>query len=407
MRVLLSGKIYNSIDPAAAPRGSVVLITHQEAYMKIGCPKEIKSQEFRVGIIPAAVKAYVDAGHEVFVQEGAGIGSGIADEQYQQAGARICPAADEVWGASDMIIKVKEPLAAEYEFMKPGQLIYTYFHFAADEKLTRACLEKKIVALAYETVQKPDGSLPLLKPMSEVAGRMAPLMGAFYIGKIHGGRGLLATGVPGVAPANVLIIGGGTVGSNAAKVAAGLGARVTLLDIDLDTLEHLGNVMPSNVSPIYADAYTLDRGLREADIVIGAVLVTGAKAPKIIKREHLRIMKPGSVLVDVAIDQGGCAETSRPTTHSDPIYTVDGVIHYCVANMPGAYARTSTFALNNRTGKYGARLAYQGVETACLKDPALMNGLNMYKGHITFKPVAEALGLEQFYKPAAEALAHP
>ena len=321
--------------------------------MKIGCPKEIKSQEFRVGIIPAAVKAYVDAGHEVVVQEGAGIGSGIPDEQYHQAGAHICQSADEVWGASDMIIKVKEPLAAEYDFMRPGQLLYTFFHFAADEKLTRACMEKKIVALAYETVQKPDGSLPLLKPMSEVAGRMAPLMGAFYIGKIHGGRGLLPTGVPGVAPANVLIIGGGTVGSNAAKVAAGLGARITLLDIDLDTLEHLGNVMPPNVSPIYADAYTLDKGLREADIVIGAVLVTGSKAPKIIKREHLRIMKPGSILVDVAIDQGGCAETSRPTTHSDPIYTVDGVIHYCVANMPGAYARTSTFALNNRTGKYG------------------------------------------------------
>lgn len=372
--------------------------------MKIGCPKEIKSQEFRVGIIPAAVKAYVDAGHEVLVQEGAGIGSGIHDEQYNQAGARICATADEVWAASDMIIKVKEPLAAEYDFMRPGQLIYTFFHFAADEKLTRACLEKKIVALAYETVQKPDGSLPLLKPMSEVAGRMAPLMGAFYMGKFYGGRGLLPTGVPGVAPANVLIIGGGTVGSNAAKVAAGLGARITLLDIDLDTLEHLGNVMPSNVSPIYADAYTLDKGLRESDIVIGAVLVTGSKAPKIIKREHLSIMKSGSVIVDVAIDQGGCAETSRPTTHSDPIYTVDGVIHYCVANMPGAYARTSTFALNNRTGKYGVMLAHQGVETACLKEPALMNGLNMYKGYITFKPVAEALGLEQFYKPAAEIL---
>ncbi|HIJ69160.1 MAG TPA: alanine dehydrogenase [Deltaproteobacteria bacterium] len=372
--------------------------------MKIGCPKEIKNQEFRVGLIPAAVKAYVDGGHQVCVEKGAGIGSGILDRQYEKAGARICATARQVWDSSEMIVKVKEPLAAEYDFMQPGQLIYTYFHFAANEKLTRACLEKKIVALAYETVQKPDGSLPLLKPMSEVAGRMAPLMGAFYISKMFGGRGLLPTGVPGVAPACVLIIGGGTVGSNAAKVAAGLGARVTLLDINLDTLEHLGNVMPSNVSPIYADAYTLDRGLRDADIVIGAVLVTGAKAPKIIKRDHLGKMKPGSVIVDVAIDQGGCAETSRPTTHSDPIYTVDGVIHYCVANMPGAYARTSTFALNNRTGKYGLRLADQGLETACLKESALMNGLNMYKGYITFKPVAEALGLEQFYKPAPEAL---
>jgi len=373
--------------------------------MIVGCPKEIKSQEFRVGLIPAAVKAYVECGHQVYVQKGAGVGSGIEDEQYEQAGARLSLTAKEVWEASHMIVKVKEPLADEYDFMQPGQLIYTFFHFAADEKLTRACLEKKIVALAYETVQKPDGSLPLLKPMSEVAGRMAPLMGSFYICKMYGGRGLLPTGVPGVAPANILIIGGGTVGSNAAKVAAGLGARVTLLDINLDTLEHLGNVMPPNVSPIYADAYTLEKGLREADIVIGAVLVTGAKAPKIIKREHLSLMKPGSVIVDVAIDQGGCTETSRPTTHSDPVYAVDGIIHYCVANMPGAYARTSTFALNNRTGKYGLRLAQQGVEAACLNEQALMNGLNMYKGHITFKPVAEAFGMMEFYRPALEAWA--
>jgi alanine dehydrogenase len=374
--------------------------------MKIGCPKEIMNQEFRVGLIPAAVKAYVDAGHQVFVQAAAGAGSGIPDEQYEQAGARLCRTAEEVWKASEMIVKVKEPLAVEYDLMQPEQVIYTFFHFAANEELTRACMAKKIAALAYETVQKPDGSLPLLKPMSEVAGRMAPLMGAFFIGKMHGGRGLLPTGVPGVSPANVLIIGGGTVGSNAAKVAAGLGTRVTLLDLNLDTLEHLGNVMPSNVSPIFADAYTLEKGLRDADIVIGAVLVTGAKAPKIIRREHLHIMKPGSVFVDVAIDQGGCAETSHPTTHSDPIYSVDGVIHYCVANMPGAYARTSTFALNNRTGKYGLRLAGLGIENACRQEPALMNGLNMYQGHITFKPVAEAFGLEQSYKPAAEALGH-
>ncbi|MHC1725105.1 MAG: alanine dehydrogenase [Syntrophobacteraceae bacterium] len=369
--------------------------------MRIGCPKEIKSQEYRVGLIPAAVKAYIDNGHQVCIEKGAGFGSAIPDEQYASAGAQICATAEEVWNRSDMIVKVKEPLPAEYDFMRPGQLIYTYFHFAADEKLTRVCLEKQITALAYETVQKPDGSLPLLKPMSEVAGRMAPLMGAFYISKLHGGRGLLPTGVPGVTPASVLIIGGGTVGSNAARVAAGLGAKVTLLDINLDTLEYLGNVMPSNVSPIYADAYTLDRGLREADITIGAVLIPGAKAPRIIKREYLKIMKPGSVFVDVAIDQGGCAETSHPTTHSDPIYIVDDVIHYCVANMPGAYARTSTFALNNRTTKYGLLLA-QGVEAACKDNSALLNGLNMYKGFITFKPVAEAFGLEKLYKPAAE-----
>ena len=372
--------------------------------MRIGCPKETKSQEYRVGLIPAAVKAYVDNGHQVFVQKSAGVGSGITDEQYELAGARICQTDQEVWNASEMIVKVKEPLPAEYDFMQPEQLIYTFFHFAANEGLTRACLEKKIVALAYETVQKPDGSLPLLKPMSEVAGRMAPLMAAFYIGKMYGGKGILPTGVPGVAPADVLIIGGGIVGSNAAKVSAGLGARVTLLDLNLDTLEHLGNVMPPNVSPIFADAYTLDKGLREADIVIGAVLVPGAKAPRIIRREHLSIMKPGSILVDVAIDQGGCAETSRPTTHIDPVYTVENVVHYCVANMPGAYAQTSTFALSNRTGKYGLRLASLGVEKACQNDPALMNGLNMYKGFITFKPVAEALRLEQFYRPVAEAL---
>lgn len=373
--------------------------------MRIGCPKEIKSQEFRVGLIPATVKAYVHKGHQVLVEKGAGLGSGIADEHYEHAGARIVESAQEVWQNSEMIVKVKEPLEQEYDFMRGSQLLYTYFHFAANEKLTLACLEKKISALAYETVQEKDGSLPLLKPMSEVAGRMAPLMGAFYLGKIFGGRGLLPTGVPGVAPANVLIIGGGTVGSNAAKVAAGFGARVTLLDINLDTLEHLGNILPGNVSPIFADAYTLDKALREADIVIGAVLVTGARAPKVIKREHLGIMKPGSVIVDVAIDQGGCVETSRPTTHGDPVYVVDEVVHYCVANMPGAYARSSTFALNNRTGKYGLLLADLGLSKACLSEPALLKGLNIHNGYVTFKPVAEAFGLQSFYRPAPECLA--
>ncbi len=373
--------------------------------MKIGCPREIKSQEFRVGLIPAAVKAYVENGHEVCIEKNAGIGAGIPDDQYKAAGGRVCETAEEVWKWAEMIVKVKEPLPVEYDLMQQGQLIYTYFHFAADEKLTRACLQKGIIALAYETVQKPDGSLPLLKPMSEVAGRMAPLMGAFYLGKLYGGRGLLATGVPGVSPANVLIIGGGTVGGNAAKVAAGLGARVTLLDINLDTLEHLGNIMPGNVSPIYADPYTLDKSLREADIVIGAVLIPGAKAPKVIKREHLKIMKAGAVFVDVAIDQGGCSETSHPTTHGDPVYIVEGIVHYCVANMPGAYARTSTFALNNRTIKYGLRLANLGAEAACADDPALMNGLNMYRGFITFKPVAEAFDLTDYFRPASEAVA--
>jgi len=372
--------------------------------MKIGCPKEVKDHEYRVGLIPAAVKAYTDAGNDVYVQKSAGLGSDINDEEYIAAGARIVEAPEEIWGIADMIVKVKEPLPREYALMQREQLIYTYFHFAADERLTRACMEKGIIALAYETVQESSGSLPLLKPMSEVAGRMAPLVGAYYLARVQGGRGVLPTGVPGVAPADVLIIGGGTVGSNAARVAAGLGARVTILDINPETLEHLGNIMPPNVFPIYADSHTLDEGILQADILIGAVLIPGAKAPKLIRHHHLKLMKPGAVFVDVAIDQGGCAETSHPTTHGDPVYVVDGVIHYCVANMPGAYSRTSTYALNNRTIKYGLKLARKGVETACREDIALMKGLNLYKGSITFKPVAEAFDLEKLYVSGSEIL---
>jgi alanine dehydrogenase len=372
--------------------------------MKVGCPKEIKNHEYRVGLTPAAARTYVEAGNEVLVQSGAGSGSGIPDQDYIAAGARIAGTAGEVWKESEMIVKVKEPLREEFPLMRSGQLIYTYFHFAADEELTRACLDQGIIALAYETVQEPGGLLPLLKPMSEVAGRMAPLVASFYLMRVHGGRGLLPTGVPGVAPADVLILGGGTVGGNAARVAAGLGARVTILDINLDTLEYLGNIMPANVFPVFADSANLEKGLREAQIVIGAVLIPGAKAPKIIRREHLKLMKPGAVFVDVAIDQGGCSETSVPTSHTDPIYEVDGVLHYCVTNMPGAYARTSTFALNNRTIQYGLKLASQNVETACREDSALRNGLNMYKGWITFKPVAEAFGLEKLYKPVDDVL---
>jgi len=372
--------------------------------LKIGCPKEIKNHEYRVGLIPASVRAYVDAGCEVYVQRGAGLGSGISDEEYVAAGARILDTAAEVWGVADMIVKVKEPLPQEYSLMKEGQVIYTYFHFAADEHLTRACVERKIVAVAYETVEEADGSLPLLKPMSEVAGRMAPLMGAYFLARPNGGRGLLPTGVPGVMPATVLVIGGGTVGSNAARVAAGLGARVIVLDKKPSVLERLGEIMPPNVFPTYSDAISLEYGLREADIVVGAVLIPGAKAPKIIKREHLRTMKPGSVIVDVAIDQGGCAETSRPTTHADPVYVEEGIIHYCVANMPGAYSRTSTFALNNVTIKYGLEIVSKGVERACRENPAIKKGLNMYKGVITYKAVAEAFGMESLYKPVDEVL---
>ncbi len=362
--------------------------------MRIGCPKEIKNHEYRVGLIPATVKAYVDMGHEVCIQQGAGVGSGIHDEEYAAAGAVILDEAGEVWQRAEMIIKVKEPLPEEYSLMRAGQLLFTYFHFAADEGLTRACLERGISALAYETVQEADGSLPLLKPMSEVAGRMAPIVGAYYLDRVRGGRGNLLPGVPGVAPGNVLILGGGTVGSNAARVAAGLGAVVTIMDINLNTLEHLGNILPPNVVTLYNDSHSLEKGLREAHLVVGAVLIPGARAPRLITREHLKLMKPGSVIVDVAIDQGGCTETSHPTTHADPVYVVEDVIHYCVANMPGAYARTSTFALNNCTVKFGLQLANKGLEKACRENPALARGLNLHQGRITFKLVAEALGFD-------------
>ncbi|SDN62125.1 alanine dehydrogenase [Desulfonauticus submarinus] len=370
--------------------------------MLIGCPKEIKNNEYRVGLTPASVKAYIQHGHKVLIESGAGLGSGIGDEEYVKVGATLVETAEEVWQKSEMIVKVKEPLPQEYPLMQEGQIVYTYFHFAADEELTKACLDKKIIAMAYETVQEPNGNLPLLKPMSEVAGRMAPLMAAFYLAKSQGGLGVLPTGVPGVLPANVVVIGGGTVGSNAARIAAGFGAKVTVLDINANTLEHLGNIMPSNVFTCFSDHVTLEASITEADIVIGAVLIPGAKAPKLITRELLNKMKPGAVFVDVAIDQGGCAETSRPTTHSDPIFIEENVVHYCVANMPGAYARTSTFALNNVTIKYGLKLADLGVEQACKQDSVLMKGLNMYKGILTCPPVGAAFGLEKECKLPSE-----
>ena len=372
--------------------------------MRIGCPKEIKNNEFRVGLTPAAARAYVEAGHEVYVQKGAGIGSGIEDKEYKAVGAKILDSAKEVWDIAEMIIKVKEPLPDEYDLMRPSQIIYTYFHFAADKKLTQACLDKEIIAIAYETVQEQDGSLPLLKPMSEVAGRMAPLMGAYFLGKPRGGRGILATGVPGVFPANVLIIGGGTVGTNAAKTAAGLGANVTVLDINVNTLEHLENILPPNVFTQFSNAHNLEIALQKADMVIGAVLIPGAKTPKLITRDHLKIMKPGSIIVDVSIDQGGCAETSRPTTHSDPVFVVDDVVHYCVANMPGAYARTSTFALNHATIKYGLEIANKGVKKACMDNPAILKGLNMVKGKLTCAPVALAFDMENVFLSPEKAL---
>jgi len=372
--------------------------------MKIGCPTEVKDNENRVGLTPNAVQAYVAAGHEVYIQKGAGAGSAIADDEYIAAGATMLPDADAVWAVAEMVVKVKEPMPEEYGRMRENQLLYTYFHFAADEKLTKACLERKIVALAYETVVEGK-SLPLLKPMSEVAGRMAVLMGAFYLAKPQGGRGLLPMGVTGVAPADVLVIGGGVVGTNAARTAAGLGANVTILDVNLNRLEYLGEIMPSNVTPLYSDTVNLEACLKRADIVVGAVLIPGAVTPKLVKREHLRLMKTGSVLVDVAIDQGGCCESSHATKHSDPIYVLDGVTHYCVANMPGAYARTSTFALNNATIQYGIHLADKGVERACRESAALKAGLNLYKGAITFKAIAETFDLMNIYKEADTAIA--
>ena len=372
--------------------------------MKIGCPKEIKNNENRLGITPNAAQAYVQHGHEVFIEANAGAGSAITDQEYINVGAKILNSAAEVWATADMIVKVKEPLEAEYKLMRENQVLYTYFHFAADETLTQACLDQKIIGLAYETVQEGN-ALPLLKPMSEVAGRMSSLMAAFYSAKTQGGRGLLPMGVTGVAPANVLILGGGVVGTNAAHVAAGLNANVTILDLNLNRLEYLDEIMPANVSSLYNDPVTLVDKLRQADIVIGAVLVPGAKAPRLISREQLKLMKPGAVVVDVAVDQGGCFETSHPTTHNDPTYVVDGIIHYCVANMPGAYARTSTYALGNATMKYGLMIADMGIEKACQASLPLLKGLNVYKGKITYKPVAEAFDMLKIYQPAEQAIA--
>ena len=361
--------------------------------MKIGCPKEIKDNENRVGLTPNSVRTYKDAGHEVFIEKGAGLGSAISDEEYVAAGAKILPTADEVWQTVDMIVKVKEPMPAEFPKMRENQLLYTYFHLAADEALTKACLAQKIIAVAYETVQEGH-TLPLLKPMSEVAGRMAPLMGGFYLARTFGGRGLLPMGGSGVAPAEIVVLGGGVVGINAARVAAGFGARVTILDINLNRLEYLGEVLGPNVTPLYSDTINLEACLKVADIVVGGVLIPGSVAPKLVKTSHLKLMKPGSVIVDVAIDQGGCFESSHVTKHSDPIYTQDGIIHYCVGNMPGAYARTSTYALTNATLRYGLMLANKGVEKACRESEALRMGLNMYKGAVTFKGVAEAFNMD-------------
>ena len=362
--------------------------------MVIGVPREIKPGENRVALTPSGVEVLRQHNHTVLVERSAGSGSGFADEEYRAAGAELVDTAQEIYAQADMIVKVKEPIAAEYELIRPGQVIFTYFHFAASEELTTAIRQSRCVAIAYETVQRADGSLPLLIPMSEVAGRMAPQEGAKYLERTLGGRGILLGGVPGTEPATVVILGGGGVGTNAAKIAAGLGARVVILDTNLYRLRYLDDVMPRNVITMVSTPANIRRVLRDADLVIGAVLIPGAKAPKLITREMLRDMKPGAVIVDVSVDQGGCVETCRPTTHDDPIYVVDGVVHYCVANMPGAVPVTSTIALTNATLPYIVELADKGWEAAVRTNPELLAGLNIVDGFITHPAVAESFGLE-------------
>ena len=361
--------------------------------MQIGVPREIKTNENRVALVPAGAEALVQAGHHVLMEKSAGDGSGFTDAQYTACGAQIAPDAATVWAKADMIIKVKEPIEKEWPHMRRDQVIFTYFHFAADEKLTKAHLASGAVCIAYETVELPNRELPLLTPMSEVAGRMAVQEGAKYLEKLYGGRGVLLGGVPGVAPAKVVILGGGIVGINAAKMAAGLGAKVTLLDISLERLRYLSDVMPANVTLIYSNHQNILEQIATADLVIGGVLIPGAKAPKLIRREDLKVMRPGSVIVDVAVDQGGCVETIHPTTHENPTYVVEGVIHYGVANMPGGVPRTSTLALTNATLNYAMALANKGWKRALKENPALKKGLNMVGGQVTYPAVAEAFGM--------------
>jgi len=361
--------------------------------MIIGVPKEIKTNENRVALVPAGAESLVADGHTVMVEKGAGEGSGFPDPVYEAAGARIVPKVEDVWGKAEMILKVKEPIKPEWPRIRKGQVLFTYFHFAADQTLTEALVKSGSVAIAYETVQLESGELPLLTPMSEVAGRMAVQEGAKYLEKLMGGLGILLGGVPGVSPAEVVVIGGGVVGTNAAKMAAGLGAHVTILDLSLDRLRYLSDVMPANVDLIYSNRYNLLERLEKADLVIGAVLVPGAKAPKLVRRDDLKRMKAGSVIVDVAVDQGGCVETIKPTTHEAPTYIVEGVVHYGVANMPGAVPNTSTLALTNATFPYARTLARKGWQQACRDDRALALGLNVVDGKVVYPGVAEAFDL--------------
>lgn len=371
--------------------------------MKIGVPKEIKSNENRVAVTPAGVMEFTKNGHEVFLQSTAGIGSGYSDEDYIKAGAQILPTIADTYGSVDMILKVKEPIAEEYDLIKAHHLLFTYFHFASGEALTKAMIANRPVCLAYETVEAPDRSLPLLIPMSEVAGRMSIQQGAKYLEKPSKGRGVLLGGVPGVPPAKVLILGGGIVGTQAAKMAAGLGAQVTILDVNLNRLRYLDDILPDNVSTMYSNEYNIRKLITDHDLIVGAVLIPGAKAPHLITRDMLKFMRPGTVIVDVAVDQGGCIETCRPTTHADPTFIIDDVVHYCVANMPGAVPYTSTIALTNATLPYAIQLANKGWKKACIENLGLRKGLNIVNGTVVYQGVAQAFDLQ--YEPVETVLA--
>ena len=362
--------------------------------MIVGVPREIKQDEYRVALIPVGAEELTAAGHTVLVEQGAGLGSGIPDELYAENGAEIVASAEELFSRADMVIKVKEPQPEEWALLKPGQILFTYFHFAADEALTRGFLETGATAVAYETLEGRGGQLPLLTPMSEVAGRMSIQEGAKYLERPQLGRGILLGGVPGVPPAHIVILGGGVVGKNAAQIAAGFQADVVILDINVDRLRYLEDIMPANVNTLYSDRHNIRAELKLADLVIGAVLIPGARAPVLVPEAALKMMKPGAVLIDVAVDQGGCIETSHPTTHSDPTFVVDGVVHYCVANMPGAVGRTSTYALCNVTLPYALKLANLGLNAACAQDHGVLTAVNIHQGQVTNHAVAETFGLE-------------
>jgi alanine dehydrogenase len=361
--------------------------------MRIGVPREVKNDEYRVAMLPVGVEELVLDGHEVLIEAGAGLGSGLTDEEYSASGATIVATADKVWSESDLIVKVKEPQVSEYARLRAGQLLFTYFHFAASRSLTDAVLNSRSTAIAYETIRDAKGSLPLLTPMSEVAGRMSIQKGANFLERPEEGRGILLSGVPGVAPAEVVVLGGGIVGANAARVAAGLGANVCILDVNLDRLRYLDDIMPPNVTTLFSDRHMVRDRLIHADLVIGSVLIPGARAPHLVRADDLKRMKNGSVIVDVAIDQGGCVETSRPTTHADPTFITDGVVHYCVTNMPGAVGRTSTFALCNVTLPYVRRIASKGWKAVAQSDPGFALGLNMIDGYVTHEAVAKTFSL--------------